>query len=475
MNRALPFLLALLWLLGCGESAWRPRVVVLVSVDTLRADHLGAYGYPRPTSTFIDWLAENGVTFERSFAVMPTTAPSHASMLTGLYPLQHGVRRNGERLPDDARLLPAMLAAAGWDTAGFVSTNAHFAASGLDAGFAHFDEPRPGTKERPARGTVAIAADWLRGRVSQAPLLLFVHFFDPHSPYQPRKPLVEPPRQRGALASYLLNEHHLDPDFFAGNESLMLDLVFAYDGEIRMVDRALRELYAAVEESVGLTDSLWILTADHGEGLGNHGWLLHGKKVYNEQLRVPLVFHAPGRLAPARVGAVVDHVDLLPTLLELAGVDGSGLALPGRSLVPLLEGREDGGGEERFALAERRSFDAPETPRTPPRPLPPRPTVHDLVEAAIHDNFEPGEAWAIQDRRYKLIVDTTRGDQLFDLSEDPYETTDLAAERPEIAKRLRARLEARREALRAGALRGPVTPVDEASRRALEALGYIDP
>ncbi len=177
---------------GCAPSEWRPHTIVLVTIDTLRADHLGCYGYTRTTSPFIDVLAFQGVLFELGFAASSTTVPSHASLLTGLYPSQHGVRRNGHKLPETAPLLTEALAEHGYETAGFVSTNGHFAASGIDRGFSHFDEPGQGGSAKAARSaerTVAFAGDWLRARRSAAPLFLWVHVFDPHSPYRPDKPL----------------------------------------------------------------------------------------------------------------------------------------------------------------------------------------------------------------------------------------------------------------------------------------------
>ncbi|MGH0032857.1 MAG: hypothetical protein ACQGVC_23945, partial [Myxococcota bacterium] len=172
-----------------------------------------------------------------------------------------------------------------------------------------------------------------------------------------------------------------------------------------------------------------------------------------------------------RVGQVVQHVDLLPTLLELTGVPAPD-GLPGRSLVPELSGASDPGAADTVALAQRRSF--PPRPPRPPRPLPARPSLDDLVQHAIRSNFEPGEAYAIQDARHKLLWNTQLGVELYDLVADPYETNDLSEKRPELAKALLERLQGQLDTLRASALEGPVGSVDEASRRALEALGYID-
>jgi arylsulfatase A-like enzyme len=467
---------------GCAAPEWTARNVVLITVDTLRADHLGCYGYPRPISPFIDWMASEGVVFERSFTASSTTAPAHATLLTGLYPSQHRLRRNGQQLPADAVLLPELLAERGFDTAGFVSTNGHFVASGLNRGFDHMDEPGrgliPDKVSRPAKLTVALAARWLRSRISTAPLFLWVHVFDPHTPYQPEEPLRLRSAERHALGTFLLGEHGLDTRFFGGSEQLMVDLINAYDGEIAAVDRAIRDLYKEVGETVGTDDTLWVLTSDHGEGLGNHEWLLHGKKIYNEQLRVPLIFHAPGGLAPARIESITEHVDLLPTLLDLVGADPPTDGMRrGRSLRPAL--LESTGSGEAFAFSERRSFaeSAAQTrdPIEPGASASGDVSIESLLRDALHDNYEPGERYSIQNERFKLIWNSELGSELYDLESDPYEQLDLAGSRPELESELVSRLTARLEQLRASALRGEAIPVDPKARRALEALGYIDP
>lgn len=468
--------------LGCGGHAvWTPRNVVIVTVDTLRADHLGCYGYPRPTSPFIDWMAAQGVLFEHAFTSTATTVPAHASIFSGLYPSQHRVRRNGQRLATSVALLSEAFARRGYQTAAFVSTNGHFAAGGLDRGFSTFDEPGEGRitgkLERPAHLTVALAARWLHERgPTPPPLFLWIHLFDPHSPYEPEEPLWQSAEGRAALATFLIREHRLGTTFFGGSEKLMVDLLSAYDGEVHAVDTALRGFYGEVGATLG-ADTLWILTADHGEGLGNHDWLLHGKKIYNEQLRIPLIFHAPGRLAPARIGAIVQHVDLYPTLLALIGDedDARNPALLGRSLVPLLFGSDERRSPG-YAFSERRSFAEPRRAAKSPAPAGPGPlTIHALLKHALADNYEPGERYSIQNERFKLIWNTELGSELYDLEKDPYETTDLSRSRPEVVQELHAALERKLEILHRTALTSEPEEVSPEARRALKALGYVDP
>jgi len=475
-RRALLFGVLVLLSSGCTPAEWRPRNIVLVSIDTLRADHLGSYGYPLPTSPFIDGLAERGVVFVHGFAAASTTVPSHATLLTGLHPTQHRVRRNGQQLPGAAVLLTGVLAEQGFETAAFVSTNGHFGASGLDRGFSHFDEPGGGraTPARSAKRTVDFAGDWLRARTSDAPLFLFIHVFDPHSPYRPGEPLRPVGPARSAHADFLTREHHVGTKLFGGSEELMLELMERYDGEIRAVDAELRKLHRVLTRIADPAETLWIVTADHGEGLGNHDWLLHGKKIYNEQLRVPLIFHAEGRLSPARIDAIASHIDVYPTVLELVGAKHrlGDPALLGRSLVSELFGRATPE-RERFVVSERRTF-ARSGRADGPRPASGPLSIEQLTRDAVHDNYEPGESYAIQSRRHKLIRNTELGSELFDLESDPYETRNLAGTRPELEQELSQRLTGQLERLRASALPGTPEPVDAEARRALEALGYID-
>ncbi|MHC4220645.1 MAG: sulfatase, partial [Planctomycetota bacterium] len=172
------------------DPSQRSDRILLITLDTLRADHLSCYGYPRRTSPFIDSIAAEGVRFTRAFAPMATTVPSHASMLTGLYPLQHGVLKNGNRLSDDVGTLPEILASAGFETAGFVSTNRHFADGNLHQGFRHFDEPAPEGLElqyRCAEQTLDTARAWLAQTPPPPRLFLWIHLFDPHMPYVERQ------------------------------------------------------------------------------------------------------------------------------------------------------------------------------------------------------------------------------------------------------------------------------------------------
>jgi arylsulfatase len=449
---------------------------VLVTVDTLRADHLGTYGYPVATSPFLDALAERSVVFERAYAASATTAPSHATIFTSLYPIQHRVLKNGLALGGAYLTLAELLAEAGFATGGFASTRSHFGVGRLDQGFETFEEPdREGGERLPyrdARATTDAALRWLEGFDAGDRFFLWVHLFDVHQPHRPPEPHLRAVRPQGAaerrsLARFLHEEHHIPGGgdresgvgvFRKGDEG-MLDFHIGYDGEIRFVDAELRRLFDAFQQLGLVSQTLWIITSDHGEGLGNHDYKHHGKHLYDEQVRIPLLFFSEDpRVVPRRVGAVVEHVDLFPTIASLAGC-GDALATPvqpfqGRSLVPLLTGGPPAAFRERSAFIQRRSYE--EADRRSP-----------LVAL----DFERGSKYAVVGRRWKYIHRTVGGDELYDLRGDPYETRNLLDREPEIAEQMKAELLARVRELSAGA--GPdAEPVDTEAIERLRALGY---
>jgi arylsulfatase len=468
---------------GCGEgrsrdSAPPPRFerFVLVTLDTLRADHLGTYGYPFGTSPFLDALAERAVVFERAYAAISTTVPAHATMFTSLYPIQHRVLKNGLVLRPSYRTLAEVFAEAGFATGGFASTRAHFGVGGLDQGFGTFDEPPRGAKKafpyREAPATVDTALRWLEEIDAGDRLFLWVHLYDVHQPLRPPEPHRRSVTSRGAAGSpsrvrFLREEHHIpeggvqrdgSPVFRQGDRG-MVELHTAYDGEIHFVDAELRRLFEAFGR-LGLgARTLWIITSDHGEGLGNHGYKFHGRHIYDEQVRVPLLFYSEEpAIVPRRVDVVVEHVDLFPTILQLIGRDGvPGSQAPtpqGRSLVSLLTGGPPSAFPERPAFVQRRSY-----------------AVADRRSPLVASDFEGGSTFALVESRWKYIHRTSGGDELYDLRGDRYETRDLSQRHPERAARMKAALLDRVQELRGEA--GPdAEAVDAETLERLKALGY---
>ncbi len=449
---------ATLWWAGRGRIP-SPSTIVLVTIDTLRADHLGCYGYPRPTSPFLDGLAREGILFTHAFAPISTTSPSHASLFTSLYPLQHGVRKNGQVLADSFVTLAEALRGQGFVTAAFVSTDVHFGPGNMAQGFDHFDEiSLPRFQYRRAGETVDSAIDWLAGQDHTGKLFVWVHLFDPHPPYHRADVLQPGGEDAESLARFFVDEHHIDLDFFHDKPASLLWLMDNYDGEIRVADRALERLFRRLRQVRPADEILWIVTADHGEGLGNHRWLSHGKYIYNEQLHVPLIFHFSPRRAPVkRVDELVETVDLFPTIAELLSFDIQSRVpdMSGRSFLPLLSGGHTP--PKRYVYAERRLFD----PRHRPKPFDP--------EKA---GYEDGEAYALQDGEFKYLYRTAGDDEFFRIADDPYEVNDLIGTGLPAEQEMRQRLLGEIAALGRDRRNRVAGKVDADTIERLRALGY---
>ncbi|MCB9766412.1 MAG: sulfatase-like hydrolase/transferase [Alphaproteobacteria bacterium] len=285
----------LAWALAACTSPAGPDIVV-VTWDTVRADHVGDGATPH-----LDALAAEATTFTRARTPCPITLPAHASLLSGALPARHGARING-RWPVDARvpLLQEALAKAGWSTAAFVSASVLRRRYGLSRGFQVYDDALAAPRyERPGPETMAAAIDWLGQASRRAPVFLWVHLYDPHLPW-------DAPEVEG-----------LDP----------------YRAEIARVDGLTAELVDALRARGRWDETVFVVTSDHGEGLGEHGEATHGYFVYESTARVPLVVRVPGRQGV--VDTAVSLVDLAPTLADLAGVP---FQAQGRSLRPAIEG-----------------------------------------------------------------------------------------------------------------------------------------
>jgi len=402
--------------------------VVFVTIDTLRADHLACYGYFRSTSPFLDRLAERSLVFESAMSASSHTAPSHASMFTGLPPGLHGLLTNGSVLPPEVTTLAESFRTAGYETAAFTSVEF---LEGIARGFDHVR-----ARTTKAEGISNAAISWLRKERGSDRFLLWLHYYDPHRWKMPDR--VPPGRADAVRASTTIEpedvyqevaRRHGLPIPFAPAEwrlgdkgeevttttqAEILAWIDSYDAQIAYADDQIRRVYESLEELELSGETLWIVTADHGEGLGSHGYAGHGWQVYQEQLRVPLIVHGSAGSIPARrFAGLVSLVDLFPTLIDLLGgtVSGELAEWTGRSLRPLLAGEELPG--VAYAFAQR-------------RPL--RTTGGDGV-------------FALLDGRHKLVLRTTGDDELFDLRADPLERVNVLPSGGEELARLRAELQ----------------------------------
>ncbi len=323
---------------GCALRSERPaRGIILVSVDTLRADHLGAYGYERPTSPFFDELAARGTLFERAIVQLPGTLPSHMSIFTGLYPAEHGVYPPDNVLAPDVPTLPEVLRAHGFWTAGFTEggyVDGHY---GFERGFDRFaDDADKGP--RTVETTFERGLDFLASLERDVRFFLFLHTYVVHDPYDPPLPYAglfwEGPPPAEAWEPTGPNLTAVNRGERAATPATVRYFEALYDGSIRYFDDQLRAFFGRLDE-LGLTNETTIvLTSDHGEEFFEHGKLVHWQ-IYQETTRVPLLVLEPGRSSGARVAALVESVDLAPTLWELAAVS-SPPESSGKSFVHLL-------------------------------------------------------------------------------------------------------------------------------------------
>lgn len=406
---------------GAGSLRAGPNLV-LVSIDTLRADRLPAYGYDRIETPALDRLVAEGVRFGRVTSPVPLTLPAHSSLLTGQYPFRHGVRDNGTfRLDEEAVTLAEVLGREGYVTAGFVAAYVLDRRYGVAQGFdryTSFDEPEiaagvalMSSVERDGAEVVREASEWLAAR--SRPFFAWVHLYEPHFPWEPPEPHA--------------SRHAGRP----------------YDGEVAYADELVGRLMESLRAAGHADDTLVVVTADHGEGLGDHDERYHGFLVYESTLRVPLVLWAPGRLpGGVLVEGQASLVDVLPTVLALLGV-------------------EDEPGIERDGIDLRGLVAAPTAPG--------RPVYSESMLPMLH--FGWGELRAWRDGDWKLIE--APRPELYDLAADAGEARNLLADEPERVAALRTALRETVAGDNPGGIAAEQAPVDAEAMARLRALGYV--
>jgi arylsulfatase A-like enzyme len=355
--RALAPALALLVLLACGGGPPDTSPVgvhaglnlLLLTVDTLRPDHLGCYGYPRDTSPAIDGLAARGVRFDNAFTYWPKTRGSFAALFTSRYASQHGLNVRDRDLPEFNETLAEILKANGYRTAAAVDNGNLDRALGFAQGFDRYEQAwlAADTEAERTERLTRFGVDFLK-QSGERPFFLWVHYVNPHTPYDPPEEILNRFRSDGRIArgpelapvvGYHggVNRHLMVP-----GETRLGDYIDRYDGEIAFADRALGRLLEALEATPERSRTLVVLTSDHGESLGEHDYFFdHGSDLFQPSLRVPLIIALPDVLSDgSAVGAPVSTLDILPTILDLlqlrfpAGLEGS-------SLLPLVRGSKE--------------------------------------------------------------------------------------------------------------------------------------
>lgn len=434
-----------------GPAARRPNVLLYV-VDTLRADHLGCYGYDRAVSPVLDQLAERSVLFQNVVAQSSWTRASMASVFTGLRPFAHGVNLRSDKLADSVVTLAERLQQGGYHTAAVVGNGNVSEAFGFAQGFDFFK----GVGQRPDSDRIHQEVfSWLADRPRDRPFFLWVQTIDPHDPYDPPDDL-RAKFAPGVTVGWARETGKIMGEMRTGSrpvkEEVRQRLVGLYDAEIASNDRELGKLFERFAAAGALEDTVILFTSDHGEEFFEHGGWQHGMTLHGEQVKVPLIVHLPGEADGLRVETPVQHVDLPPTILELAGIEAP-VGLPGRSLLGL--------------IAEPRRAEQWRV----------RPIVSWLQLDQVWDpRLEPNTRAAIQLGEWKLsqILDGKEGDrlELYRWFDDPGELHDLAITRPVLAGYLATRI---KEALQRPEQvhEAEEAIIDEELADELRALGYL--
>jgi len=434
----------------------RPNIVMIV-IDTLRSDHLGAYGYGRDTSPEIDALAGAGVRFDRAYATSSWTKPSVASMFTGRVPSSHGVTDMYRGIPDQIETLAERLEAEGYATAGVVSHLLIGSRWGFERGFAQFDDSEgKGPQHVSTAGVAERAGRYIEQLAKQErPFFLFVHFFDPHDSFMDHDDVTfaGAPEGRVAPGHLAMLLRVLEPSLNPAEVGYLRDL---YDEEIRVTDAGVGSLIGAMRAAGVFDDSIVVVTADHGEEFLERGWLGHGNSLSEILLRVPLVVKVPGGSAPRVVSRPVSLVGLVPTILDLVGIPYESTVYDSPSLSALLT---DGSEPADVPVVAELAYAPPESGLK---------------------TLSPDRPWleAVIDGEYKLVRDSiAERDMLYEVGKDLSEVLIEPGERAEVRAAMQAKLEAARRARvdpgitdKAEARRKP----DEAVMEILRRLGYAE-
>ena len=420
-GRSAPAKTGRLW---AGKGTAKPNVI-LVTLDTTRADHLGCYGSPSVRTPVLDELARRGVLFEQAATASPLTLPAHSTILTGMYPTYHGVRVNGNTaLNEDQTTLAEVFSAQGYSCGAFIAAFVVDGRWGLKQGFETYDDKLDMTRskhidlgaiQRPGNQVMDSALAWLDGRKDR-PFFAWIHLYDPHLPYEP----PEPYRSEYGGAG----------------------LAGLYAGEIAFMDEQVGRLVAWLGRTGLDRSTVLALVGDHGEGLGSHGEGTHGFYIYDSAMHVPLIVVAPlDGLAGKRVPSQARTADLFPTILELAGLAREG-EVQGRSLVPRM-----------FRPASGREA----------------PAYGESMAPNIQFGWSP--LHVLRTSRYKYI-DSPRA-ELFDIAADPGETANLASQEPEVVRSMKADLDRLMEETGRGAPMPQAANLDKDTMERLTALGYV--
>jgi arylsulfatase len=450
---------ALLAACGCARRS-PPPSLLLITIDTLRADHLGTYGYARPTSPRLDELARQAVVFEKAYATLPRTTQSIATLLTGLYPKHHQARGLFSYLPPGNTTLAEILRERGYATRAVVSNIFLQPGKGFEQGFESYSNPRSRFDGDSSAQITSEALGLLAG-MQDRPFFLWVHYLDPHWSYEPEERLVkrfDPDYQPSEEMRALREGRFLKGDLIFQNPLPPRDrehLVARYDAEIAQVDEQIGVLLDGIPAAIR-ANLLVVLTSDHGESLCEHGYCFaHGETLYDDTLHVPLLFSLPGRLRPERVATTnVSLLDVAPSILRILGLPDR----PGMDGLPLLPSGTGSPAAKRALLFAE--------------------TDYQLIHAANPRYFIPGAAgrWSAVRRGTLKLVAIPRQPapifELFDLAPDPAEASPGLPEDHPAGARMRADLQGWADAGE-GTGGDLEESLSEEQKERLRSLGYL--
>lgn len=457
---------------ACSPEVPAPRPnIVIIAVDTLRADRLPFYGAQHNTAPFLNDLADRSLVFENAWSTSSWTLPATVSSMTSVYPFQHGVNDlEGlevgpdeqpvpvNSIPEELQTLAEQLSVEGYRTYGVVSNVLVGEAIGFDRGFDRFVQ----LPDEDADQVNEVVDGWRAEILAEEPYFLYLHYFDPHDPFHAREPWFDVARTEemsnwptdlrleGAGVAddldWILTKLKPQPEFLGGRSAadlsareirdLLTYIQAAYDSEISFVDSRIEQVF----ESLGLEDAVVVFLADHGEEFYEHGDLTHGWNLYGETVRVPLLLHLPGAEAsPRRVGSHVSTLDVVPTLREILNL-------------PPLDQTE---GQSLLTQS-------------------PRAAVVAVLEGKAGENLPEDDFLSIVEGDFRLIVRADRDAELYDLSTDRAETNNIAESHPEVVRPLLRELQRReRSAPRYEPARQVPPPPSPEMLEHLRGLGYL--
>ncbi|MBT4277576.1 sulfatase [Candidatus Falkowbacteria bacterium] len=391
--------------------------VVLITIDTLRADHLSFMGYPRNTSPFLDKLVKKSILFKNAHTVIPNTAPSHASIFTGLYPSQHGVTNQYEELEEQFVTIAEVFQENRYKTLGFSSSQFLFSENNLNQGFGFIKEIIPQKNKRYFGRPASVVINKVIEKLPSKNSFLWVHFLDPHYPFNTynsdfKNKFTD---TDDSLVEFWIKNQGVNLDIYKKNKKEnLIKTMNAYDTEILFVDQQIEKLYNHFEEKGLNSNTLWVITSDHGEGLGSHDFFEHGNKLYEEELLAPIIFKFPGQLQleSKTINTLVENIDIMPTILDIMDLPLSDIEMQGKSLFGKILG--DKSKDEEFSVAWTGNL--PKGVRNPE------------IESINFDNvIWDGNKISIQNNEYKYIynIDIETKNELYDFRNDPLEKNNL--------------------------------------------------